>query len=405
MVNHNSRKPLYNPTLNMNEVFRPGMKRNWFNLAVEENGETANAYIYDDIGLYGITAKDFIEQVGSLGAKNLNVHINSYGGEIDEGVAIYNFLNRFAGTVTIKIDGMAASIASIIAMAGDKVVMPKSALMFIHNPWTMTVGDADTLQREAANLEKRKASLVAIYSDKTGLSADILSKIMDDETLLNAEEAVEMKFADEIEEVQAESFASNRVLYNRVLCAMAKKMKHGDQNMAEEITPKDQEPEATEAEITPDSKTDDVESKANACPHCGKDLAEEMPDEEVKDEEMPKEDEPVAEEKEEEQFDARAEFKKFVDAFGTDRAGGYFAAGLSFDDAKAAYVAELAKENAELKAKLSAGESVKPVASKPSDASDVPVMFTRDQIRRMTPEEYRKNRDAINKAQAEGRIK
>jgi hypothetical protein len=234
-----------------------------------------------------------------------------------------------------------------------------------------------------------------------------LSKIMDDETLLNAEEAVALGFADVIEDAPVAQSAYNATLYNKVLCAMAKKLKHEDMNMAEDTKPKDQEPEEVEGvEIAPDSKTDEVdpEAKAEICPNCGKELAKEKEDdEEMKAEEMPKEDEPVAEEKKEE-YDARAEFKRFVDAFGADRAGSYFAAGYSFDEAKAAYLGELEKENAELKARM-ASETVKPVASKPSDASDVPVMFTRDQIRRMSAEEYRKNRNEINKAQAEGRIK
>lgn len=103
--------------------------------------------------------------------------------------------------------------------------------------------------------------------------------------------------------------------------------------------------------------------------------------------------------------DARAEFKEFVNSFGPDRAANYFAAGLSMDEAKAAYMDELVKENADLKAKLANTETVKPVASKPSDDSDVPVTFTREQIRRMSAEDYRKHRNEINKAQAEGRIK
>jgi hypothetical protein len=279
--------------------------------------------------------------------------------------------------------------------------------MFIHNPWTMAAGDADQLQREAANLEKRKASLMAIYADKTGLPAEQLSQIMDDETLLNAEEAVALGFADMIEDAPAVASAYNATLYNKVLCAMAKKLKHEDMNMAEEIKPKDQEPEEVkDVELAPDSKTEEVdpEAKAEICPNCGKELAKEKEDDEMKAEEMPKEDEPVAEEKKEEQYDARAEFKSFVDSFGPERAANYFSAGYSMVEAKAAYLGELEKENADLKSRV-ASETVKPVASKPSDASDSPTTFTREQVRRMSAEDYRKNRSAINKAQAEGRIK
>ena len=114
---------------------------------------------------------------------------------------------------------------------------------------------------------------------------------------------------------------------------------------------------------------------------------------------------PEVEEQPEVVVDARAEFKEFVAAFGPDRAANYFAAGFSMEAAKAAYMDELVKENADLKAKLASSETVKPVASKPSDDSDVPVTFTREQIRRMSAEDYRKHRNEINKAQAEGRIK
>lgn len=394
------------------EVYRPGIKRSWFALSTNDDLSEASAYIYDDIGGFGIKAKDFIEEVASLKTNRLNVHINSYGGEIDEGVAIYNFLNRYNGEVVIKIDGIAASIASIIAMAGDKVVMPKSSLMFIHNPWTMTAGDAASLQKEAEQLEKRKSALMSIYAEKTGLPSEFLSKMMDDETLLTAEESVAMKFADEIEQVESVGFSYNAALYNKVLVAMSKKLK-SESTMAEENKPVNQEPvEQKPAEVTPDSKTDVVnpDAKAEICPNCGKDVATMTQEEKKKEEEMV----PVAaipseevkpEDKVEEVVDARAEFKEFVASFGADRAAKYYGAGLSMADAKAAYLVELEKENAELKSKMSSSAKVAPVAVTPSDKSDAPVMFTREQIRRMSGDEYRKLRNEINKAQIEGRIK
>lgn len=386
------------------EVFHPSLsKRSWFNLAYEEQDQSANAYIYDDIGMFGIKAKDFIEEVNTVKANKLNVFINSYGGEIDEGVAIYNFLNRFDGEVTIRVDGMAASIASVIAMAGDKVIMPKASLMFIHNPWTMTAGDAENLRKEAQDLEKRKASLMAIYADKTGLPSEVISQMMDEETLLSAEEAVEMKFADAMEEPMEKTMAYNAAMQNRIVKAMAKKLKHEDKAMVEEVKPVNQEPVEVAAEpITPDSKTDVVNPEASVCETCGKQLANEYKeDEEKMSEDMPKEDEPKAEAV----IDARAEFKNFVERFGQERAGRYFAAGLVFVDAEKAYLAEIEKENSELKAKLASMDVVKPVASKMDDSSDAPVSFTRSQIAKMSKEEYAKNKQLIYKAQAEGRIK
>ena len=164
---------------------------------------------------------------------------------------------------------------------------------------------------------------------------------------------------------------------------------------------KNQEPVETKDDdvVTPDGKTDDVEvdAKASTCPHCGKDLA-------ADDEPEPKEDQPVDEPKEDKPDD-RAEFQNFVNAFGSVRAANYYASRLSLDEAKAKYADELVKENADLRSRLESSEIVKPVDAKPSDRSESSAPFTREQIRRMTPDEYRRNREAINKAQAEGRIK
>lgn len=372
------------------EIFHPGAaKRSWFNLAYEEDDQSANAYIYDDIGMYGIKAKDFIEEVNTVKANKLNVFINSYGGEIDEGVSIYNFLNRFNGEVTIRVDGMAASIASIIAMAGDKVIMPKASLMFIHNPWTMTAGDAATLQKEAQDLEKRKAALMAIYAEKTGLPSEVISQMMDEETLLSAEEAVAMKFADAMEEPMEKAMAYNAAMQNRIVKAMAKKLKHEDKAMVEEVKPQDIVDVVAE-NITPESKPELVSSEPV--------VLEEAQKQELKEE--------IKEEpKAEAVIDARAEFKNFVERFGQERAGRYFAAGLVFVDAEKAYLAEIEKENTELKAKLASVDLVKPVAARMDDSSDAPVTFTRAQIAKMSKEEYAKNKHLIYKAQAEGRIK
>ena len=172
--------------------------------------------------------------------------------------------------------------------------------------------------------------------------------------------------------------------------------------------PKNEELEEKAAEEQPETQAEYTKEKENStCPHCGKDLAEsdeEEMNQESEEEAVNTEHEEMVDE-EEQKPDARAEFKEFVNAFGPDRAANYFAAGFSMEAAKAAYMDELVKENADLKAKLASSETVKPVASKPSDDSDVPVTFTREQIRRMSAEDYRKHRNEINKAQAEGRIK
>lgn len=400
----------------INEVYKPSLsaKRNWFNLAYEEQDQTASAYIYDDIGGFGVKASDFIEEVNSVNSNKLNVYINSYGGEIDEGVAIYNFLKRYKGEVIVHIDGMAASIASIIAMAGSKVIMPKASLLFIHNPWTMTAGDAAELQKAAGELNKRKAALAAIYVEKSGLPSEVIEKLMDEETLLSADEAVELGFADEVIEKVEPQMAYNAVMQHRIVKAMARKLKHEDKNMADEVKPVDvpmnQEPVEVKTEaITPDSKTDIVNPSAAICPSCGKEMSEYT--EEKKEEEM-KSDVVVVEAPQqvvvaqvEEAVDVRAEFKMFVEKFGQDRAARYFAAGHSIVEAEKSYLSEIEKENAELRQKLASAEVVKPVAARPSDSSDAPMTFTRAQISKMSKEDYSRLKSEIIKASIEGRIK
>ena len=116
----------------MTDIYRPGMKRSWFNLAFNEETKAADIYLYNDIGFFGVTANDFKEQLLSVNAQDLNIYINSMGGDVSEGLAIFNMIKRHQGTKTVHIDGLAASLASVIAMAGDEVIMPESSLMFIH---------------------------------------------------------------------------------------------------------------------------------------------------------------------------------------------------------------------------------------------------------------------------------
>ena len=167
------------------------------------------ASVHDDgtIMIYGfvgdqweeLDAKTIIDKILALGPRDeLNVHIQSGGGYIFEGLAIYNFLNSYEGEVIVHIDGLAASMASIIAMAGDKILMPENALLMIHNPWNVSVGDAEQLRKDANILEKTKDSLISIYVDQTGLSTDEVSTLMDAETWFSANDAVDQGFATEV---------------------------------------------------------------------------------------------------------------------------------------------------------------------------------------------------------------
>lgn len=134
---------------------------------------------------------------------NLTVSINSPGGDVFSGVSIYNTLVAYdKGDITIEVNGLAASIASVIAMAGDKVIMLPGSSMMIHKPFTMGMGNADELQKVVETLESIESSLIPIYTAKTGLSEERIKEMLADETWLNPQEAVELGFADELVEAK-----------------------------------------------------------------------------------------------------------------------------------------------------------------------------------------------------------
>lgn len=172
--------------------------RTWFEMKkVEDTGEI---FIFDEIGFWGITAKNFIDDFKALGeVKHIKLHINSPGGLIFDGLAIFNLLSRAGAKKTVYIDGIAASIASVIAMAGDEIIMPENAFMFVHDPMGGAWGYAEDLRSVAGTLEKMKAGIITAYRNKTKLDDAAISALMDDETWLTAAEAKELGFADTIE--------------------------------------------------------------------------------------------------------------------------------------------------------------------------------------------------------------
>ena len=167
--------------------------------------DAAEILIYDEIGEStfsdGITAKQFAKDLAELGNVSvLHVRINSLGGSIVQGLAIANTLKRHPANKVVHIDGFALSMAAGIAMEGDTILMAKNSLMMIHNPHNVAVGDADDMRKEAEVLDKTKQALIQAYTAKTGLSEDVISQMMTDETWMTAEEAVANGFADEIDE-------------------------------------------------------------------------------------------------------------------------------------------------------------------------------------------------------------
>jgi ATP-dependent Clp protease protease subunit len=166
-----------------------------------------------------VTPKQLSDDLAAMGdVSEISVRINSGGGDVFAGTAIHSMLKRHKASVTVYVDGLAASIASIIAMAGDKIVMPKGSMMMIHNPWTFAYGDAKDLRKTAETLDQVRDSLITIYTDKTGLSADELIPLLDAETWLSASEAVQKGFATQVEEKLsiAASIHGNTAMINGV---------------------------------------------------------------------------------------------------------------------------------------------------------------------------------------------
>ena len=156
-------------------------------------GSIADESWYDD----DITPKAFREELNA-GRGDVVIWINSPGGDCVAAAQIYNMLMDYPGNVTVKIDGIAASAASVIAMAGTQVLMSPTALMMIHNPLTVAIGDSEEMQKAIDMLSEVKESIINAYEIKSGLARTKISHMMDDETWLNAKKAVELGFADEI---------------------------------------------------------------------------------------------------------------------------------------------------------------------------------------------------------------
>jgi ATP-dependent Clp protease protease subunit len=171
-----------------------------------KDSDTGELMLYGDISemtWWGdeVTPKQFKKDLDALGdIKNLNIYINSGGGDVFAGQAIHSMLKRHSANKTVYVDGLAASIASVIAMAGDKVIMPKNAMMMIHNAWTISMGNAQDFRKLADDMDKIDESIQTTYVGKTGMDKQKIADMMNAETWMTAEEAVEKGFADEIEE-------------------------------------------------------------------------------------------------------------------------------------------------------------------------------------------------------------
>lgn len=199
---------------------------------LELDGTIASESWFDD----DITPKQFKEELFS-GSGPITIWINSPGGDCIAASQIYSMLMDYQGEVTVKVDGIAASAASVIAMAGNKVLMAPTALMMIHNPSMMAFGDHNDMAKAIDILDEVKESIINAYEIKTGQSRAVLSHLMENETWMNAKKAIELHFADGILEdskkespVEAYAFASKEFdmqLVNKIASRTTKEVKTG----------------------------------------------------------------------------------------------------------------------------------------------------------------------------------
>ncbi|WP_435237475.1 ClpP-like prohead protease/major capsid protein fusion protein [Psychromonas sp. PT13] len=202
---------LFMPKANASDV----PANSWFSIKAQSNN-SAVIKLYDEIGGWGVTAKSFAQELAALGdIKNIELRIDSPGGDVFEGITIYNLLKGIDAYVTVYVDGLAASMGSVIAMAADKIIMPATAFMMIHKPWGGQVGDADDLRAYADLLDKVEVTLSETYMKKTGLSADAIADLLKEETWFNGAEAVEAGFADELSpQSQTTHYANSKRMEN-----------------------------------------------------------------------------------------------------------------------------------------------------------------------------------------------
>ena len=196
--------------------------------------------LYDTIGGWGITALALAEQIPS-DAQAVTVRINSPGGDVADGLAMYHYLKDHPARITTVVDGYAASAASVVMLAGDEVRVHRSSIVMLHNPWTVAVGNADELRHTADVLDVHGKALLDIYKAKTGMDEADIADLMDGETWMRGEAAVEYGLADSL--IEDEQEPQERAAAHVAFAAMIENIKEGNELMSRQYTRKEIEAE------------------------------------------------------------------------------------------------------------------------------------------------------------------
>ena len=183
---------------------------------INQKDDEAEVLLYDEIGFFGIDATSFINQFNQIDAKTINLRINSPGGSVFDGIAIANAIERHKSNVIVHIDSLAASIASYIAMSGNEIRMAKNARIMIHEPFSIVLGTADDMRREAELLDGIGETIADAYTERSGQSKKDVLKAMKDETWYTADEAKEFGLIDEIENTKKTENKFDLSVFNNV---------------------------------------------------------------------------------------------------------------------------------------------------------------------------------------------
>lgn len=242
-------------------------KKQYYSLYQEEDTAVLNifgditSWAWEELGeMSNVLLSKKLEELGDVSV--IDVYINSYGGEVAEGLAIYNALKRHKAKIRTHVDGFACSIASVIFMAGDERIMPSTSCLMIHNPWTVTAGNAKELRKQAEDLDVIGECSINAYMEHVNISEDELKELLDNETWLSSKEAVEKGFATEVDESEESDNVSQSVKGKVIEMLLKNNVKQEcNSNSLEETT---EEPPKEEDNVsTEDTSSDNTSLNAD----------------------------------------------------------------------------------------------------------------------------------------------
>ena len=223
------------------------MYKKYYSLAVNEEKSEANIYIYGDITSWewfdnDVSSYTLARQLEDLDVNNINVYINSYGGEVGEGLAIYNSLKRHKAKIKTYCDGFACSIASVIFMAGDERIMSNASLLMVHNAWTWASGNANDFRKQADDLDAITQASINAYMENVNITEEEVKAMLDNETWLSYQNALEYGFATSVVNENNNNKASQSVKKSLQRIILDNQIKNKNQEAKEEPIESTQEP-------------------------------------------------------------------------------------------------------------------------------------------------------------------